>query len=158
MHHRPNALGGFRAIYRDEGWRGLYRGTTLALVGVGNGALQFMAYEQMKSWAFERKRQRSAKLGRAWTMQDDKLVRSAFCTHGVTNTWDSFPLLFLLAMQSNTAYTVMSGASKLAELCATYPYQVIRSRIQVTTTLPSFPLIVLHTDARADAANSLLSE
>jgi solute carrier family 25 folate transporter 32 len=47
-------------------------------VGVGNGALHFMTYEQMKSWAFERKRRRFAKLGRAWTMQDDKLVRSAF--------------------------------------------------------------------------------
>ena len=26
----------------------------------------------------------------------------------------------------------MSGASKLGALCATYPYQVIRSRMQVT--------------------------
>lgn len=63
-------------IYRDEGWRGLYRGTTLALVGVSNGALQFMAYEKMKSWAFERKRRRFAQLGRAWTIQDEKLVPS----------------------------------------------------------------------------------
>jgi len=47
-------------------------------VGVGNGALQFMAYEEMKNWAFERKRRRFAKLGRTWTMQDDKLVRFAF--------------------------------------------------------------------------------
>ena len=33
--------------------------------------------------------------------------------------------------QSNTAYTVMSGASKLFALAITYPYQVIRSRLQV---------------------------
>ena len=52
-----------------------------------------------------------------------------------------FPFYFLLAMQSNMTYTVVSGASKLAALCATYPYQVIRSRIQVTTAVPSFPLI-----------------
>ena len=39
-----NAPGRFRMIYRDEGWHGLYRGTTLVLVGVSNGALQFMAY------------------------------------------------------------------------------------------------------------------
>jgi Mitochondrial carrier protein len=71
-----NAPGGFRAIYRAEGLRALYRGTTLALVGVSNGALQFMTYEKMKSWAFERKRRRYAKLGRAWTMDDDKLVRN----------------------------------------------------------------------------------
>jgi len=78
-----NILGGFRTIYRDEGWRGLYRGTSLALVGVSNGALQFMAYEKMKNWAFERKRRRFSKLGREWTMQDDKLVRYALLTHNV---------------------------------------------------------------------------
>lgn len=100
---------GFRAIFHDEGLRGLYRGTSLALFGVSNGALQFMGYEKMKGWAFERKRRRVAKLGRAWTTDDEKL--------------------------SNTAYTVMSGASKLGALCTTYPYQVIRSRIQVDSAL-----------------------
>jgi solute carrier family 25 folate transporter 32 len=68
-------LGGSRAIYREEGLRGLWRGTSLALVGVSNGALQFMAYEKMKSWAFERRRRRLDKLGRAWTMEDEKLVK-----------------------------------------------------------------------------------
>ena len=73
------STGGFRAIIHDEGWRGLYRGTSLALFGVSNGALQFMGYEKMKGWAFERKRWRVAKLGRAWTTDDEKLVRiSAF--------------------------------------------------------------------------------
>lgn len=69
------SVGGFRAIVRDEGWGGLYRGTSLALFGVSNGALQFVGYEKMKSWAFERRRRRVAKLGRAWTTDDDKLVR-----------------------------------------------------------------------------------
>lgn len=66
--------GGFSAIYHGEGWRGLYRGTSLALFGVSNGALQFMGYEKMKGWGFERKRRRFAKQGRAWTTEDDKLV------------------------------------------------------------------------------------
>jgi len=123
--------GGCRAIYRDEGWRGLYRGTTLALVGVGNGALQFMVYEKMKNWAFERKRRRFAQVGRAWTMQDDKLVPFLFSLTG---------LAFCLHLtQSNTTYAVISGASKLGALCATYPYQVIRSRIQVTTNYYTSP-------------------
>jgi len=77
--------GGFRAIFRDEGWAGLYRGTLLALVGVGNGALQFMAYEKMKNWAFERKQRRVAKLGRAWTTDDDKLVRFSLSSIPHTN-------------------------------------------------------------------------
>ncbi|KAN0134113.1 Mitochondrial carrier domain containing protein [Lactarius tabidus] len=80
---------GFRAIFHDEGF---------------NGALQFMGYEKMKGWAFERKQRRVAKLGRAWTTDDEKLL--------------------------NTSYTVMSGASKLGASCTTYPYQFIRSRMQ----------------------------
>jgi solute carrier family 25 (mitochondrial folate transporter), member 32 len=50
-------------------------------------------------------------------------------------------------VQSNTTYTVISGASKFGALCATYPYQVIRSRIQVTTNSYTLPPIVLRTDA-----------
>jgi len=117
-------FGGFRAIYNGEGLRGLYRGTTLALVGVSNGALQFMTYEQMKNWAFERKRRRYAKLGQEWTLDDDKLA--------------------------NTTYTLMSGVSKIAALCATYPYQVVRSRIQNDSVLArthhrTIPSTIAHT-------------
>jgi hypothetical protein len=66
--------GGFRAVFHDEALRSLYRGTSLALFGVSNGALQFVGYEKMEGWVFERKRQRVAKLGRAWT-DGEKLVR-----------------------------------------------------------------------------------
>ncbi|KAA1465946.1 mitochondrial carrier [Dentipellis sp. KUC8613] len=95
---------GFKSIYQHEGIKGLYRGTSLALFGVSNGALQFMTYEEMKRWAFERKKKQFQKAGKAYTPDDDKL--------------------------SNTAYTIMSGTSKLAALTATYPYQVVRSRLQ----------------------------
>lgn len=66
---------GFSSIYRSEGIKGLYRGTTLALFGVSNGAIQFMAYEEMKQWGFQRKRRRFASEGKEWTPADDKLVR-----------------------------------------------------------------------------------
>ncbi|THH13333.1 hypothetical protein EW146_g6876 [Bondarzewia mesenterica] len=92
-------LDGFKTIYRSEGLAGLYRGTSLALVGVSNGALQFMTYEEMKRWAFERKKRQYATAGKEWTAKDEKL--------------------------SNTAYTIMSGGSKLAALTMTYPYQPI---------------------------------
>jgi solute carrier family 25 folate transporter 32 len=120
--------GGFRAIFRDEGLGGLYRGTSLALFGVTNGALQFMAYEKMKNWAFERKRRRVGNLGRAWTTDDDKLVRHLSFSRCANLTPTLNQSIYI---KSNTAYTILSGASKLGALCATYPYQVIRSRIQV---------------------------
>lgn len=71
----PSHQDGFSSIYRSEGLRGLYRGTSLALFGVSNGAIQFMGYEEMKRWGFEQKRKQFAKAGREWTPEDDKLVR-----------------------------------------------------------------------------------
>jgi solute carrier family 25 folate transporter 32 len=55
---------------------GLWRGTSLALFGVSSGAIQFMAYEEMKQWAFDRKRKQFAKKGQIMTPEDDKLVSS----------------------------------------------------------------------------------
>ncbi|KAF9264738.1 mitochondrial carrier [Marasmius fiardii PR-910] len=95
---------GFTSIMRNEGSSGLFRGTMLALFGVSNGAIQFMAYEEMKRWGFERKRRQFEKMGKPWSPEVDKL--------------------------SNTSYTAMSAASKLLALSITYPYQVVRSRIQ----------------------------
>ncbi|KDQ65082.1 hypothetical protein JAAARDRAFT_28748 [Jaapia argillacea MUCL 33604] len=106
---------GLTSIVTNEGYKGLWRGTSLALVGVGNGALQFMIYEEMKRWGFARKRKQFAASGREYTTDDDKL----------TNTW----------------YTLMSGASKLIALTSTYPYQVVRSRIQNNATTHLYPTI-----------------
>lgn len=65
---------GLSSIYRAEGLHGLYRGTSLALFGVSNGALQFMCYEELKRWGFARKRKQFAKAGKEYTHADDKLV------------------------------------------------------------------------------------
>ncbi|THH29162.1 hypothetical protein EUX98_g5020 [Antrodiella citrinella] len=106
---------GLASIYKTEGIKGWYKGTSLALFGVSNGALQFMAYEKMKQWGFERKRNEFLAAGRVWRPEDDKL----------SNTW----------------YTVMSGASKLISLASTYPYQVVRSRLQNNATTHLYPTI-----------------
>ncbi|KAL0071460.1 mitochondrial FAD carrier protein flx1 [Marasmius tenuissimus] len=106
---------GFSSIIRNEGVTGLFRGTTLALFGVSNGAIQFMAYEEMKRWGFERKRRQFEKAGKPWSPEVDKL--------------------------SNTSYTIMSAASKLIALSVTYPYQVVRSRLQNDTTAHMYPTI-----------------
>ena len=60
---------------RTEGALGLFRGTSLALVGVSNGALQFVAYEKMKKWGFDRKKRKYEKAGLEWNVDADKLVR-----------------------------------------------------------------------------------
>ncbi|KAF9004716.1 mitochondrial FAD carrier protein [Cyathus striatus] len=113
---------GLSTIVRTEGVPGLFRGTALGLVGVGNGAIQFMAYEKMKKWGFDRKRKQYQKSGLEWTPEADKL--------------------------SNLSYTIMSISSKLLALSLTYPYQVVRSRIQnnaQTDLFPSIPTTIKRT-------------
>ncbi|KAJ7087294.1 mitochondrial carrier domain-containing protein [Mycena belliarum] len=106
---------GFSEIIRSEGVTGLFRGTSLALFGVSNGALQFVVYERLKRWGFEVKRKQFELAGRPWTTEVDKL--------------------------SNTSYSVMSGGSKIAALALTYPYQVVRSRLQNNATTHLYPTI-----------------
>ena len=69
-------LDGLYTVARTEGYRGLWRGTILALFGVSNGALQFMTYEEMKKWGFAQKRLQMAKAGLTWTPSDDRLVKT----------------------------------------------------------------------------------
>ncbi|KDQ12721.1 hypothetical protein BOTBODRAFT_34180 [Botryobasidium botryosum FD-172 SS1] len=113
----PNAyrgvIHGLTTIARTEGIRGLWLGTTLALFGVTNGSIQFMAYEQMKKWGFTAKRKRVLDRGGEWKGEEEKL--------------------------SNTAYTIMSATAKLLALSSTYPYQVVRSRIQNYATRDRYP-------------------
>lgn len=106
---------GLSSIVRTEGVAGLFRGTTLGLVGVSNGAIQFVAYEKMKKWGFDRKKRKYENAGLEWNVDADKL--------------------------SNSAYTFMSITSKIAALAVTYPYQVVRSRIQDNASSVLFPNI-----------------
>ncbi|KZT62132.1 mitochondrial carrier [Calocera cornea HHB12733] len=101
---------GLHQIYSREGLRGLYRGSSFALVGVCNGALQFMAYEELKQLGFAWKRRRFERAARPWREGGEKL--------------------------SNIEYIVMSAASKLVALATTYPYQVVRARLQVPDPPP----------------------
>lgn len=41
-------LDAVKTIYREEGFKGYYKGMIPALFGVSHGALQFMAYEELK--------------------------------------------------------------------------------------------------------------
>lgn len=69
---------GLSTIVRQEGPFGLLRGTSLALFGVSSGAIQFMVYEKMKAWGFERKRKQYAREGKVYDAGADKLVRCTF--------------------------------------------------------------------------------
>ncbi|KAL8572479.1 hypothetical protein ACOMHN_005625 [Nucella lapillus] len=81
-------------IYRTEGVRGLYKGFVPGMLGISHGALQFMAYEELKR---------------------------------LYNQYRQQPLDTRLG---SGEYIVFAAISKMFAAILTYPYQVIRSRLQ----------------------------
>ncbi|KAK4690070.1 hypothetical protein P7C73_g39, partial [Tremellales sp. Uapishka_1] len=110
---------GLTSIYKTEGLRGLYKGSLLALVGVSNGSIQFAAYEEIKRRRTDIKKRLYEKEGRSWRVQDEKL--------------------------SNFEYILASGSSKLVAIAITYPYQVVRARIQNFTPTAKSPKLSIPT-------------
>lgn len=81
-------------IYRHEGLPGLYKGYVPGLLGTSHGALQFMAYEELKrDYNKYRRKPSDAKLN---------------------------------ALE----YIAMAALSKIFAVATTYPYQVVRARLQ----------------------------
>ncbi|KAJ8005443.1 hypothetical protein DPEC_G00146700 [Dallia pectoralis] len=81
-------------IYRHEGLPGLYKGFVPGLFGTSHGALQFMAYEELK---------------RGY------------------NKYNKMPSE---AKLNPLEYITMAALSKLFAVATTYPYQVVRARLQ----------------------------
>ncbi|KAH9533779.1 hypothetical protein CY35_18G070400 [Sphagnum magellanicum] len=100
-----------RSILKEEGWRGLYKGLGPGLVLVSHGALQFMAYEEGRKLLIAYRSQKST----------DQLMN----TKGEE----------LLTSQD---FAVLGASSKLFAVFLTYPYQVIRSRLQQRPSAEGF--------------------
>ncbi|KAI1776029.1 mitochondrial carrier [Hypoxylon cercidicola] len=104
----PSMWVGAAQLLRDEGWRGFYRGLGISLVGVAHGAVQFAVYDPLKRLYFARRRislSKSREESGAQQQQQQQRI-------------------------SNEATVVISSVAKLVAGAVTYPYQVIRSRLQ----------------------------
>ncbi|KAI2641893.1 mitochondrial carrier [Hypomontagnella submonticulosa] len=99
----PSMWAGAAHLLRNEGWRGFYRGLGISLVGVAHGAVQFAVYDPVKRLYFARRRSTSPPRG-----PDEQVPQR----------------------MSNEATLVISSIAKLVAGAVTYPYQVIRSRLQ----------------------------
>lgn len=87
-------LDGTRRLYQSEGLLGFYRGLVPSLFGVSHGALQFMAYEQLK-------------IHRGHSLDGGKKDLGA------------------------ADFMLLSGLAKVFAGSTTYPYQVVRARLQM---------------------------
>lgn len=107
-----------RSIVRHEGGiRGLYRGVVPALFLTSHGAVQFMAYEWLKKEA--------ERLGWATRRPSNQNGGLAATASSASTVLDMPPHLTM----------VVGVASKVAATVLTYPYQVIKSRLQLRDML-----------------------
>ncbi|KAK4772383.1 hypothetical protein SAY86_014158 [Trapa natans] len=91
-----------RTIMREEGWRALYKGIGPSLfLQVSHGAIQFTAYEELRKFIIKIKSE--GRIERPGTA--DKVLNSV-------------------------DYAILGASSKLAAILLSYPFQVIRTRLQ----------------------------
>ena len=94
--------GSIRSIFKSDGIYGFYRGFLPGIFGVTHGGIQFMIYEKLKLFLLQRN-------------QREK--------HFYLNDSNSHEI-------SSAHIMMLSSFSKIAAALSTYPYQVIRSRLQ----------------------------
>ncbi|KAG5623429.1 hypothetical protein H5410_008647 [Solanum commersonii] len=91
-----------RTIIKEEGWRALYKGLMPGLFMVTHGAIQFTAYEEFRKSLVSSKAQEN----------ENTLATAADLLDSVD-------------------YATLGASSKLAAILTTYPFQVVRSRLQL---------------------------
>ncbi|KAG0571231.1 hypothetical protein M758_6G213100 [Ceratodon purpureus] len=94
----------FRSILREEGLRGLYKGLGPGLILVSHGALQFMAYEEGRKFLVSHRTRQAAGLSEV-VASGEQLITSQ-------------------------DFAILGASSKLFAVMTTYPYQVVRARLQ----------------------------
>lgn len=99
---RPSVFQTIQAILAKDGLNGFFRGLGPALVLVINPVLQYTVFEQLKNFLIKK---RSSKLG----------ARSSGSAVAVLSDWDFF---------------ILGALSKLVATGTTYPYIVLKSRLQ----------------------------
>ncbi|KAF3440732.1 hypothetical protein FNV43_RR19018 [Rhamnella rubrinervis] len=103
--HQSQPYSGFhdalRTILREEGWSALYRGIVPSLfLQVSHGAIQFTAYEELRKVVIDLKSRKK---------------KSSESSEAVLNSAD---------------YAALGASSKISAILVSYPFQVIRARLQ----------------------------
>ncbi|XP_065851223.1 folate transporter 1, chloroplastic isoform X2 [Euphorbia lathyris] len=111
--HRTQPYAGLydalRTIMREEGWSALYKGLVPSLFLVSHGAIQFTAYEELRKVVVD--------------------YRSKQKNYGSSD----------IHVLNSFDYAVLGGSSKVAAMIVTYPFQVIRARLQQRPSMDGVP-------------------
>ena len=112
--HYSGMTDAFVKIFKHEGMLGLYKGFTPGLCGVVHGAIQFMAYEELKN---------------CYNNYYKKVIFILKVSRQKIFTMILQPIDTPI---SPALYLTFAAISKLFAALTTYPYQVVRARLQDT--------------------------
>ncbi|XP_052191386.1 folate transporter 1, chloroplastic isoform X2 [Diospyros lotus] len=119
-----------RTILKEEGWAALYKGLLPGLFLVTHGAIQFTAYEEL----------RKVLVGFRSKETEDEFSAAELLTDDI-NKVDSREKDAKLQTQLTTIdYATLGASSKLTAVLLTYPFQVIRSRLQQRPSKDGIPI------------------
>ena len=123
---KPPYRGAFHAafvIIQEEGILALYKGSVPALMLVSHGGIQFMTYEFMKKhFALYVSNDKMSKGGTSVNRSSDKSSSSSSGSSSKGTIVDR--------LRDSLGYLTMGAMSKFVASTATYPLQVIKSRLQ----------------------------
>ncbi|KAG0268655.1 hypothetical protein DFQ27_006157 [Actinomortierella ambigua] len=111
-----NSLDCIVQILRMEGIRGLYKGLSASYLGVAEGTIQWVIYEQLKTTLAEHRRQRREILNVAGTPGS----ASTMATYKVGGK----------EMEEWVHYLGAAGVAKFVASAITYPHEVLRTRLR----------------------------
>ncbi|PRP82230.1 hypothetical protein PROFUN_06242 [Planoprotostelium fungivorum] len=103
-----NSFDCIRKVWREEGVRGFYRGLVASYVGITESAMQFVLYEKFKH-----------------LMQ----VQKYKAIHGITEEKITKEQANTITL-GTTEYLTVASLSKLIAAAATYPHEVVRTRMR----------------------------
>ncbi|KAL4577681.1 hypothetical protein LXL04_013792 [Taraxacum kok-saghyz] len=123
-----------KTILKDEGWRALYKGLLPGLFLVTHGAIQFTAYEELRKLLVDRRDRQMASITTAADLLKSlhKKLRDFRDKQRALATYSPDSL-------TTADYAVLGASSKLAAILVTYPFQVIRSRLQQRPSMDGVP-------------------
>lgn len=100
-----------KAIYREEGPPGFFKGLTASYVGCFEGAIQWIVYEKSKKFL-------------------SRSIPIVSSTGEITMTGERTP--------TPSEYFLAAAASKFLAVCLTYPHEVVRTRMREQATNGAF--------------------
>ena len=119
-----------RRLVKDDGLNDLLlQGLIPGLVGVSHGVVQFVTYDEMKKCFCN---YYNIPISSKLVSKCNKCVCCVYCVDVHMYVCVSVFKDKIILFQGTFHYLVMASSSKVVAVSVTYPYQVVRARLQVT--------------------------